>query len=110
MKRNVRIAAIAALSAAVAGAAYAAIPKENDALAASAARIGLAQAIAAAEAHAGGKATRAEFERHHGHPVYDVEVVAGAKVLDVKIDPDTGKVVAATEDRVDGDDARDAED
>ena len=76
----------------------------NDALAIRDARIGLAQAIEAAEKHVGGKASKAEYEKHRGKPVFDVEVVKGNQVVDVKVDPADGRVVASTIDREDADD------
>lgn len=110
MKRKLYLAALAALSTTAIGSAYAAKAMENDALAVESAKISLIQAVTAAEQHVGGKASRAEFEKHKGHWVFDVEVVTSKKVMDVKIDPANGKVIAATEDKVDHDDKRDAED
>lgn len=112
MKRKIHLAALAAavLAAAATGSAYAAKASENDALVISAARIGLGQAVASAEQHAGGKASRAEFERHKGQWVYDVEVVKGQSVMDVKVDATSGKVVEATADAIDSDDAGDRAD
>ena len=111
MKRKVYVAALAAFStAAVIGSAYAAKATENDALVISAAKIGLGQAVAAAEQHVGGKASRAEFERHQGQWVFDVEVVKGKSVMDVKVDASNGKVIAASADAIDSDDAADRAD
>jgi uncharacterized membrane protein YkoI len=111
MKRKTYLAALAALSAAaVVGSAFAAKSGENDALAISAAKIDLGQAVAAAEQHVGGKAARAEYERHAGQWVFDVEVVKGASVTDVKVDAGNGKVIAATADKTDHDDGGDRDD
>ncbi|HEV7914672.1 MAG TPA: PepSY domain-containing protein [Albitalea sp.] len=109
---RIAIAAVAATALTLAGVAtYAANEKENDALGISSARTSLAQAVAAAENKVQGKAARAEFEQAKGGKwVFDVEVVAGAKVFDVSVDADTGAVIAATEDRSDHDDARDEKD
>lgn len=74
---------------------------ENDALAIAKARVPLTQAIATAEQHAGGKATRAEFEHENGSWIFDVEVVNGARVFDVRIDADKGAVLSSKEDRAD---------
>jgi len=104
MKRKVYLAAIAALSATALGSAYAAQSADNDALAISGAKIGLTQAVIAAEHHVDGKASRAEYERHNGQWVFDVEVVTGSKVLDVKVDPSSGKIIAFDEDGSDHDD------
>ena len=53
---------------------------QNDATAVAQATVSLTQAIATAEQHAHGKASKAEYERASkpGQWVYDVEVVAGA--------------------------------
>lgn len=72
--------------------------EENDALAIKTAKISLTQAIAAAEQHAKGQAVKAELEQSKGKPVFEVEVVSGGKVFDVKVDANTGTVVSSTED------------
>lgn len=110
MKRKHTLAAIAVLSATAIGSAYAAKSVENDDLAVESAKVGLSQAVTTAEQHAGGKASRAEFEKSKGRWVFDVEVVAGKKAIDVKVDPTTGKVLAMTDDKADRDDEHDAED
>lgn len=110
MKRSAYLTALAVLSSTAIGSVYAAKTIENDALAIESAKIGLTQAVTAAEQHVGGKASRAEFEKHKGLWVFDVEVVNGKKVMDVKVDSMNGKVIAATEDRADQDDAHDRAD
>ncbi len=110
MKRNFYLAVIGVLTAAAVGSAYAAKSEENDALSIAGAKIGMTQAVTAAEQHVGGKASRAEYEKHKGLWVYDVEVVNGKKVMDVKVDPTSGKVIAATEDMAEHDDGRDQAD
>ena len=110
MKRNFRLAALAALSATAIASAYAARSGENDALAVATAKIGLAQAVTAAEQHVGGKASRAEYERHKGQWVFDVEVVKDRAVMDVKVDPASGKILASVEDKADHDDDHDQAD
>lgn len=107
MKRKFYLAVLAALSATAIGSAYAAKSAENDALAISGATIGMTQAVTAAEQHIGGKASRAEYEHHKGKWVFDIEVVKDKKVMDVKVDPTSGKVIAATEDKTDRDDHHD---
>lgn len=107
MKRSIYLAALAAACITAIGTASA---MENDALAIGSAKIGLAQAVGAAELHTGGKASRAEFEKHKGQWVFDVEVVNGGKVMDVKVDPSTGKVVAVNDDPADRDDDHDKAD
>src|SRR4030081_500502 len=110
MKRKLLIPAVAAaLAALAAGAGYAA-NGENDELAIAVAKIDLAKAVAAAEQHVGGKASKAEYERHKGQWVFDVEVVKDKKVMDVKVDAGSGKVISATEDKADQDDDHDEAD
>ncbi len=100
MKRKlVYLIAFAALSGTAMGSAYAADVMENDAMAIKTAKISLTQAVTVAEQHVVGKAARAEFEKHKGQWVFDVEVVGDKKVMDVKVDPESGKVLAATEDK-----------
>lgn len=99
MNRKFNLAALVALAAALIGSAHAAKAVENDAIAIAGAKVDLTQAVSAAEQHVGGKAARAEYERHKGQWVFDVEVVKDKKVMDVKVDPASGKVLATTEDR-----------
>ena len=84
----------------------------NDALSDAPAAISLSQAVTAAEQHVTGKATRAEYEqsRVRGQWVYDVEVVVGTKVYDVRVDPTTGGILSSTEDAADRDDDHDTRD
>ena len=110
MKRNFYLAALAALSATAIGSVYAAKSAENDAMAIAGAKIAMTQAVTAAEQHVGGKASRAEYERHKGQWVFDVEVIKDRKVTDVKVDPMSGKVIAAVEDKTDHDDDHDKAD
>ena len=109
MNRKLSAAIVAALAAAAIGGAYAAKgEKENDAMAIASAKVGLAQAVVAAEQHVGGKAAKAEFEQEKGQWVFDIEVVKDARVvMDVKVDANTGKVLSATEDKADHDDEND---
>ncbi|MEO1766494.1 PepSY domain-containing protein [Thiobacter aerophilum] len=83
---------------------------ENDALAIGKAKISLTQAVTAAERHVNGKASRAEYENSKQGWIYDVEVVSGAKVFDVRVDADKGTVIASAEDKADHDDEHDAQD
>jgi uncharacterized membrane protein YkoI len=108
MKRKILFPAVAAaLTAFAAAGAYAA---ENDALAVAGAKIDLAKAVAAAEQHVGGKASKGEYEKHKGQWVYDIEVVKDKTVTDVKVDAASGKVISATEDKADQDDEQDKDD
>lgn len=111
MSRFKKLSLLAIALGAVGSVAYAATIMKNDAAAIVKARIPLAQAVTAAEQHVNGKAARADFERSRQHGwVYDVEVVSGPKVFDVKVDPDKGAVIASTEDKADHDDGRDQQD
>jgi len=106
MNRNFKRTLLAVCAAAAVGAtgavAYAAKGGvENDALAIANAGIPLAQAVTAAEQHAGGKAVKAEFEHAKQGWVFDVEVVAGSKVFDVRVDAASGAVIASSEDKND---------
>jgi uncharacterized membrane protein YkoI len=83
---------------------------EDDAMAIAKARTPLAQAVTTAEQHVNGKASRAEYEHSKGAWVYDVEVVSGAKVFDVKVDADKGTVISSAEDKADRDDEHDEKD
>jgi uncharacterized membrane protein YkoI len=83
---------------------------ENDAMAIAKAKIPLAQAVTVAEQHANGKAASAEYENSKQGWVYDVEVVSGAKVFNVKVDADKGTVIASSEDKADRDDDHDKQD
>jgi uncharacterized membrane protein YkoI len=75
------------------------------------AKVSLDTAVTAAERHVQGKAVRAEYEKEkEGQWRYDVEVRAGTRVFDVKVDPGTGEVIASTEDKLDADDDGDAAD
>lgn len=102
------LAALSAVLATSAALAYAAASGEgNDALAAIQAPVSLTQAIAAAEQHANGKATRAEYEHSRKGAYYEVEVVQGQQVWDVRVDPHKGTVITAALDKADGHDKDD---
>ncbi|NEX22650.1 PepSY domain-containing protein [Thiorhodococcus mannitoliphagus] len=91
------------------GGAYAASSEQNDALGITDAPISLTQAVVAAEQHIGGKASKAEYEQDQGRWVFDVEVVKGDTVMDVEVDPTTGKVLSAVPDKMDQGDDEDRE-
>ena len=93
-------------------AAIAAKSIENDALTTNLgkAKISLVQAIAAAEQHANGKASRAEYENSKQGWVYDVEVVSGDKFFDVRVNADKGTVISSAEDKAEHDDDHDKRD
>lgn len=109
---KVKKLSLVAVTISVAGSvAFAAVGNlENDALSIATAKTSLGQAVTAAEQHAGGKATRAEYENSKQGWVFDVEVVNGAKVFDVKVDADKGTVISSAEDKADRDDEHDAKD
>ena len=83
---------------------------ENDAQAITQAKISLTQAIAVAEQHVNGQATHAEYERSKQGLIYEVEVVSGPKVFDVRIDAGKGTVISSAEDKADRDDDHDEKD
>jgi uncharacterized membrane protein YkoI len=84
--------------------------QENDALQITHAKISLTDAIAAAEAKTGGRASKAEFEKAKEGWVFDVETVSGKAVSDVHVNADTGAVLSVTSDKIDQDDAQDEAD
>lgn len=112
MSRNTKLSILVAAALAGGGsAAYAAkTGAENDAMAITAAKVSLAQAVTAAEQHVKGRAARAEYEHSKHGWVYDVEVVTGTKVFDVKVDANKGTVIASAEDKMDSDDEHDEKD
>ena len=111
MNRFSKLSLLAAAIAAAGTAAYAAQGSmENDAMAVIKAKIALTQAVTIAEQHANGKAARAQYENSKQGWVYDVEVVNGAKVFDVKVDADKGTVISSAEDKADRDHDHDKQD
>lgn len=111
MNRHRKIFLLAVAIATAGTVAYAAQGgTENDALSVTRAKIPLTQAVAVAEQHANGKASRAEYENSTLGWVYDVEVVSGAKVFDVKVDAVKGSVISSAEDSADHDDEHDKKD
>lgn len=111
MNRYSKISLLAVAIAAAGTVAYASTGSmENDAMAIAKAKISLAQAVTVAEQHANGKAARAEYEQSKQGWVYDVEIVSGTKVFDVKVDADKGTVISSAEDKADHDDDHDKQD
>ena len=110
MTRFSKISFLAIALAAAGTVAYAAKSMDNDATAIVNAKIPLVQAVTAAEQHINGKATRAEYEKSKQGWIYDVEVVNGAKVFDVKVDADKGTIISSAEDKADRDDDHDEQD
>lgn len=112
MLRYTKIALVTVALASAGAVAFAAntMDNDNDAMAAFQAKVSLTQAIAAAEQHTGGKASRAEYEKNKTGWAYDVEVISGAKVFDVRVDGDKGTIVSSTEDKAEHDDGDDKAD
>lgn len=100
----------AAFFATAIGSAYAVVATENDALDIAAAKISMTRAVTIAEQQVGGKAVRAEYEYHKGQRVFDIEVVRGKEVMDVKVDAVSGNVISAVADKSDRDDGHDRAD
>ncbi|EHI4416265.1 PepSY domain-containing protein [Salmonella enterica] len=73
----------------------------NDAIAINNAKISLKHSIDIAENHVKGIASKAELEQSKQGPVYEVEVVQGNHVTDVKIDADKGTVISSKADMKD---------
>jgi len=92
------LTAAAMLYAAIIGSVFA----ESDVSSIEDAKIGMAQAVTTAEQLVGGKAVHAEYERHKDQSTFDVEVVKDKKIMKVKVDPASGKVISSVEDRDDG--------
>ncbi len=109
MKRQIPIILLTLASAAGSAGAYASESTQNDALGIADAKVSLTQAVSAAERHVGGQAARAEYENDDGQPVFEVEVVKGSTVMDVKVDPTSGAVIAATGDQADHEEDEDRE-
>lgn len=110
MSHHKKLSILAIALTAVGTAAYATKGMENDALAITQAKIPLAQAVTTAEQHIKGRALHAEYEQTRKGWLYDVEVVSGNKVFDVKVDANNGTVIASTEDTTDHDDEHDKDD
>lgn len=111
MNRYTKLSLLATAIAVVGTVAYAAQSgMENDASAITKAKIPMAQAITTAEQHTNGKASRAECENSIQGRVYDVEVVSGTKVFDVRVDADKGTIISSIEDKADHDDDHDQQD
>ena len=111
MLRYTKLSLLALAIAATGAVAYAAKGGfEKDAMAITKAKLSITQAITVAEQHAHGKAARAEYEDSKQGWVYDVEVVSGAKVFDVRIDANKGSVISSVEDKTDHDDDHDKKD
>jgi hypothetical protein len=89
------------------GSGYAANSLENDALSIENSPIGMSQAVTAAEKYVGGKAVHAEYEHHKDKSTFDVEVVKDKKIMKVKIDTTSGRIISSVEDKDDEREKRD---
>jgi uncharacterized membrane protein YkoI len=58
-------------------------------------KIDLAGAVSTAEQYMGGKAISAEYDQRNGQWVVDVQEFGDKKLLDIEVDAESGKVVAA---------------
>jgi len=99
MTHHKKLAVLALTMAVIGGSAYAANEKANEVQAISQTKTSLTQAIATAEQHVKGKASRADLEQGKSGWIYDVEVVSGQTIFDVRIDAASGAVLASTEGR-----------
>ncbi|MDR3369769.1 PepSY domain-containing protein [Rhodoferax sp.] len=110
MLRHTKIGLITITLAATGIAAYAAKTMESETAILPATKITLSQAVNTAEQHAGGHATRAELEQSKTGLTYHVEVINGASIFDVEVDPDKGTVLASTAGKGDHGDGQDGPD
>lgn len=62
------------------------------------AKISITEAIATAQTRAEGTAVSAELDRRLGKAVFEVEVMSGARLFDVRLDAETGNVIDVRED------------
>ena len=99
-----KIGLVAVTLAATGVGAYATIDMESESSALVQAKFSIAQAIATAEQHTNGKAIRAELEQSNAGPTFDVEVVSGSKLFEVKVDADKGTVTSSAEAKADRED------
>lgn len=101
MNRSNVISLVAVIALGAGAAAFAGQHGENDATSIRNAKLSLVDAVGIAQRHASGQASRAEFENTKRGWVYDVEVVSGAKVFDVRVDAAKGTVLTSSEDKAD---------
>jgi hypothetical protein len=110
MYRYTKLSLLAIAIAATGAVAYAANGgMENDALAISKAKIPSLRRSPSPSSTPMAR-SRAEYENSKQGWVYDVEVVSGAKVFDVRVDADKGTVISSAEDKADHDDDHDKQD
>lgn len=91
-----------------AASAWAVPERENDAVSdLRAAKISLSDAIARSVAQFGGQAVSAELDHEHGTFAYEIELVNGTVVREVRLDAITGAVISSRDDENDRDDDED---
>nr|WP_298411814.1 PepSY domain-containing protein [uncultured Halomonas sp.] len=110
MRNPSKIAVLAIALTTLGTTAYAAGEKGNDALSVTQAKVSLTQAVNTAIQHTPGTASRAEYEGSKEGWVYDIEIVDGKKVFDVKVDAQDGSVLSSEKDKADHDDEDDERD
>jgi uncharacterized membrane protein YkoI len=110
MNRNKVLSMVVVIALGAGAAAFAAQNGENDALAIRNAKLSLVDAVGIAQRHASGQASRAAFEHSKQGWIYDVEVVSGRKVFDVRVDATKGTVLSSSEDKADRGGEADKED
>ncbi|WP_374470971.1 PepSY domain-containing protein [Phenylobacterium sp.] len=59
--------------------------------------IGVAKAVAAAEAATGGRAFEADLDMERGAPVYEIDLVRNGRTVEAHVDGVSGKVLRQTE-------------
>lgn len=101
MFRFAKIALTVAAIATTGVVAYAAKNSENDASEITKAKISLAQAVAVAEEHANGKASKVEYEHDQTGWTYDVEVINSERTFNVMVAVDNGIVISTISDERD---------
>lgn len=62
------------------------------------AKINITQAVALAQTEAAGVAVSAELDSHFGKVVYEVEVLSGARLFDVRLNAVDGSIISVKED------------
>ena len=62
------------------------------------AKITLTEAVATAQSKVQGTAVSADLDSHRGAVVYEVEVLSGARLFDVRLDAVNGSIISVKED------------
>lgn len=101
--RQFKFTLLALMVTVVCTAAFAARGFDADAMSAASTHTTLAQAATLAEQRMQGRAVRARLERASTGWVYDVEVAKDGRTFDVRLDANSGRVLAAAIDTLDQD-------